>query len=115
MDQSVGLSRGPRVAGADAPCERYRSALRRPTRYWPCWIRHVRSVSWRLPEPGPNISVRPSGQRTRLTECPITRYATTPDGVNVTYQVAGDGPLDLVVTTGFAYPIGSQATTSGQG
>jgi class 3 adenylate cyclase len=40
-----------------------------------------------------------------VDERPITRYATTPDGVSVTYQVAGAGSLDLVVITGFAYPI----------
>ena len=28
---------------------------------------------------------------------PKTRYATTVDGVHIAYQVAGDGPIDLVV------------------
>jgi class 3 adenylate cyclase len=36
---------------------------------------------------------------------PITKYVVTPDGVSIAYQVAGEGPLDLVVITGFAYPI----------
>jgi class 3 adenylate cyclase len=32
---------------------------------------------------------------------PQTRYVTRPDGVSIGYQVAGEGPLDLVVTPGF--------------
>ena len=28
---------------------------------------------------------------------PETRYAKTVDGVHIAYQVAGDGPVDLVV------------------
>jgi len=30
------------------------------------------------------------------------RYARTVDGVNIAYQVRGDGPLDLVYTLGMA-------------
>ena len=30
-----------------------------------------------------------------LMEARDTRYARTPDGVNIAYQVAGDGPIDL--------------------
>jgi class 3 adenylate cyclase len=40
-----------------------------------------------------------------VDERPSTLYATTPDGISVTYQVAGSGLLDVVVITGFAYPI----------
>ena len=29
-------------------------------------------------------------------ETPETRYATTPDGISIAYQVVGDGPVDLV-------------------
>jgi pimeloyl-ACP methyl ester carboxylesterase/DNA-binding SARP family transcriptional activator len=32
---------------------------------------------------------------------PPVRYARTPDGVNVAYQVAGDGPVDLLIVPGF--------------
>jgi len=28
---------------------------------------------------------------------PIVRYATTADGLEIAYQVLGDGPLDLVI------------------
>jgi hypothetical protein len=28
---------------------------------------------------------------------PTTRYARTKDGVNIAYQVVGDGPIDLVL------------------
>lgn len=35
------------------------------------------------------------------TQAPITRYARTTDGLNVAYQVAGDGPVDLIIVPGF--------------
>jgi class 3 adenylate cyclase len=34
-------------------------------------------------------------------QAPQTRYLTRPDGVSIGYQVAGDGPLDLLLTPGF--------------
>jgi pimeloyl-ACP methyl ester carboxylesterase len=36
-----------------------------------------------------------------VNEAPETRYATTGDGLNIAYQVAGDGPLDLVFVPGW--------------
>lgn len=33
-------------------------------------------------------------------EAPETRYAKAPDGTSIAYQVAGDGPIDLVYATG---------------
>ena len=35
-------------------------------------------------------------------EIPEIRYAKTIDGVNIAYQVRGDGPVDLVYTLGMA-------------
>ena len=32
---------------------------------------------------------------------PETRYARTPDGVHIAYQVVGDGPFDLVAVPGY--------------
>ncbi len=32
---------------------------------------------------------------------PVTRYATTDDGVSIAYQVVGDGPIDLVFVHAF--------------
>lgn len=32
---------------------------------------------------------------------PDTRYAQRPDGVNIAYQVFGDGPVDLILSPGF--------------
>jgi hypothetical protein len=32
---------------------------------------------------------------------PDTRYATTPDGVYIAYQVAGEGPVDVAWQTDF--------------
>ncbi len=32
---------------------------------------------------------------------PDTRYVTRPDGINIGYQVIGEGPIDLVVSPGF--------------
>ncbi|HEV8151285.1 MAG TPA: adenylate/guanylate cyclase domain-containing protein [Solirubrobacteraceae bacterium] len=34
-------------------------------------------------------------------EIPTVRYTQTPDGVNIAYAVAGDGPLDLLCIPGF--------------
>ena len=35
-----------------------------------------------------------------MTEVPETRYAKTPDGVSIAYQVVGDGPVDIVYSSG---------------
>ena len=32
---------------------------------------------------------------------PETLYATTPDGLNIAYQVIGDGPFDIVLVAHF--------------
>jgi class 3 adenylate cyclase len=40
-----------------------------------------------------------------VDERPVTTYAKTPDGVSIAYQVAGDGPLDLVFLSGFGIPV----------
>jgi class 3 adenylate cyclase/pimeloyl-ACP methyl ester carboxylesterase len=37
-----------------------------------------------------------------MTEIPPTRYATTPDGLSIAYQVVGNGPPNLVWVPGFA-------------
>jgi class 3 adenylate cyclase len=39
-----------------------------------------------------------------MDERPATRYAKTPDGVSIAYQVFGEGPMDLVVA-GYGTPI----------
>ena len=39
-----------------------------------------------------------------MDEQPVTRYAKTPDGVSLAYQVFGEGPMDLVLA-GYATPI----------
>jgi hypothetical protein len=40
-----------------------------------------------------------------VDERPTTRYAQTPDGVSIAYQVFGDGPIDLVLSSGSGMPI----------
>jgi class 3 adenylate cyclase/pimeloyl-ACP methyl ester carboxylesterase len=40
-----------------------------------------------------------------VDERPITRFAKAPDGVNVAYQVVGEGPLDVVFLTGSVIPV----------
>jgi class 3 adenylate cyclase len=40
-----------------------------------------------------------------VNERPVTRYAKTPDGVSIAYQVIGDGPLDLLFPTELGIPI----------
>lgn len=37
-----------------------------------------------------------------MIEPPATRYAITPDGLSIAYQVVGDGPPNLVWVPGFA-------------
>src|SRR4029450_5338119 len=39
---------------------------------------------------------------------PETRYAQTPDGSYVAYQVLGEGPCDLVVAMGGGIPVADQ-------
>ena len=36
-----------------------------------------------------------------MAEAPPTRYAKTPDGAHIAYQVAGDGPFDLLFVPGW--------------
>jgi class 3 adenylate cyclase len=40
-----------------------------------------------------------------VDERPVTRYARTPDGASIAYQVTGDGPLDLVFLQASTFPI----------
>jgi DNA-binding SARP family transcriptional activator/pimeloyl-ACP methyl ester carboxylesterase len=44
-------------------------------------------------------SGRPPQSRTDVP--PPVRYARTEDGVNIAYQVVGDGPLDLIIVPGY--------------
>ena len=51
------------------------------------------------------LRLRPPGVGGRIrseVEQPEVRYARTVDGVNIAYQVRGDGPVDLVYTLGMA-------------
>jgi class 3 adenylate cyclase/pimeloyl-ACP methyl ester carboxylesterase len=40
-----------------------------------------------------------------MDERPVTRYANTPDGVSIAYQVTGTGALDFVVSSALSFPI----------
>jgi class 3 adenylate cyclase len=40
-----------------------------------------------------------------MDERPITRHAKAPDGVSISYQVSGQGPLDVVFLAGLGMPI----------
>ena len=42
-----------------------------------------------------------------MDERPITWFAKALDGVNVAYQVVGEGPLDVVFLTGVVIPVNS--------
>ena len=42
-----------------------------------------------------------TGTVSRALRLPDTQYLERPDGVNIAYQVVGDGPLDLIVSPGF--------------
>jgi DNA-binding SARP family transcriptional activator len=57
-------------------------------------------------EPAPAGKAGPAGRAEVLVDDPVvgvpkTRYAKSSDGVHIAYQVAGDGPLDLVLVQGF--------------
>src|SRR4029079_9479122 len=54
------------------------------------------SVSSRLYRCGGGGTIRPDVVQ------PEVRYARTADGVNIAYQVRGEGPVDLVYTLGMA-------------
>ncbi len=47
------------------------------------------------------VKHREAAGATPVMAVPKTRYAITPDGVHVAYQVVGDGPFDLVLVPGF--------------
>jgi DNA-binding SARP family transcriptional activator/class 3 adenylate cyclase/pimeloyl-ACP methyl ester carboxylesterase len=47
------------------------------------------------------VKHRDAAGATPVVAVPRTRYAITPDGVHVAYQVVGDGPFDLVLVPGF--------------
>src|SRR2546428_12821573 len=46
-------------------------------------------------------------------EVPKTRYATRSDGVNIAYQVLGNGPLNIVFCAGFVSHLDLQWTNPG--
>ena len=46
---------------------------------------------------GEGLRRGPPASRLLGVEIPEVRYARTVDGVHIAYQVAGDGPLDLVI------------------
>jgi DNA-binding SARP family transcriptional activator/pimeloyl-ACP methyl ester carboxylesterase len=56
--------------------------------------------------PPDNTGSAPSDEAARIRRPPLEpvpriRYARTEDGVNLAYQVLGDGPLDLIVVPGY--------------
>ena len=73
---------GPRLADREGPRRRVRALLRG----------RRRARAQRGPRP---VAPLPGGERVSVTT-PDTRYATTPDGAYIAYQVVGDGPVDLV-------------------
>jgi DNA-binding SARP family transcriptional activator/pimeloyl-ACP methyl ester carboxylesterase len=57
-----------------------------------------------LAVPGPIVSPSDYGERRSRSgrdATPPVEYARTEDGVNLAFQVAGDGPLDLIVVPGY--------------
>ena len=40
-----------------------------------------------------------------MDDRPLTRYASTPDGVSIAYQVTGTGAVDFVVSSALSFPI----------
>jgi class 3 adenylate cyclase/pimeloyl-ACP methyl ester carboxylesterase len=51
------------------------------------------------------ICVRLVGEGSGVDDRPVTRYAKTPDGVNIAYQSFGEGPLDLLVLQSATSPM----------
>ena len=80
-------------------------AQRRPGRYpanarGRLGIRKLGKSRWAI-----GLRLHPPGAGGRIrsdVEQPEVRYARTVDGVNIAYQVRGDGPVDLVYTLGMA-------------
>ena len=54
--------------------------------------------------------VRISRETCSMVDIPETRYAKTADGVHIAYQVLGDGPFDLVLSTGTSRTSSSPGT-----
>ncbi len=74
------------------------AAFRRPLSTYPCSER----PSWRhLCEQRNTEGVEGDD----VYERPTTRYAQTPDGVSIAYQVTGDGPVDVLFGASHGIPI----------
>ena len=59
---------------------------------------------------GQNDTLQGTGQNDarqggNVDERPVTRFAQTPDGVSIAYQVTGEGDLDLLLLSGLPIPI----------
>ena len=70
--------------------------------------RALRALETAVLEQRADLDWQPHGARGRPVvaglapdEIPTVRYARTPDGINIAYQVAGEGPLDVILIPGY--------------
>lgn len=87
LDEELGLEPSPALAGLQGAI-----------------LRHEPELDWSLLSPpaaatGSIVTVSSNGPSQPIGP-PATRYAGS-DGVNIAYQVVGDGPVDIVLVPGF--------------
>ena len=95
----LGVEPGPALRTLEAAVREQRAELE-----WSTQSSAPRS-NWR-PPPSTSTSVPRSDNDARYLRpvaqpIPKIRYARTEDGVNLAYQVVGDGPLDLIIVPGY--------------
>lgn len=95
----LGVEPGPALRTLEAAVREQRAELE-----WSAQSSASRS-NWR-PPPTASASVARSDNDARYLRAvaqpiPTIRYARTEDGVNLAYQVVGDGPLDLIIVPGY--------------
>jgi DNA-binding SARP family transcriptional activator/pimeloyl-ACP methyl ester carboxylesterase len=99
LKDELGVEPGPALCTLEAAVRAQRPELE--------WSGSPRSRSSRWappPSKGPvvtgfEVGTQPS--RSKHMPIPRIRYARTEDGINLAYQVVGDGPLDLIVVPGY--------------
>jgi pimeloyl-ACP methyl ester carboxylesterase len=100
LAEELGVQLGPTLRAletavlAQSPALDWTAPVESPRSGPTSWTRAIASPGRRFDATG-----RPA--TTSLTAIPKIRYARTLDGVNLAYQVVGDGPLDLIVVPGY--------------